>query len=224
MFSRSFFSLPDVSSLSPFANNKAEAPPPGPKTYHERKILPYTRKQLYAIVEDIESYHNYVPFCTESRITSPPTPSSKGNGQTELEAELKVGFMSISEDYTSRVTCTPFESVEARAVSSIFKTLDTTWRFQPSSSSSPHSSNSSLVDEKSPSHIVRETDTNDSDESGSETVDDDEGPTLVILDLAYEFASPHLAMVASMFFGQVSKMTVKAFEKRCLEVYGPGTK
>lgn len=129
MFSRSFFSLPDVSSLSPFANNKAEAPPPGPKTYHERKILPfvvsssfihevvlmmsrYTRKQLYAIVEDIESYHNYVPFCTESRITSPPTPSSKGNGQTELEAELKVGFMSISEAYTSRVTCTPFESVE----------------------------------------------------------------------------------------------------------------
>ena len=42
------------------------------------------------------------------------------------------------------------------------------------------------------------------------------------LDIAYAFANPLHATVSSTFFDQVSKLMVKAFEARCMAVYGPG--
>jgi coenzyme Q-binding protein COQ10 len=143
-----------------------------------------------------------------------------------MDAELTVGFISFRESYVSRVTCKPFESVEVKlrfffslpgsnfsrssqAVASsstpLFKTLTTTWRFQPASS---HSSTNPLVEECSP-HAQQST----MAESGS---------TVVTLDLAFAFANPLYATVSTAFFGQVSELMVKAFAERCLAVYGPG--
>ncbi|KAM6495921.1 hypothetical protein JOM56_008627 [Amanita muscaria] len=50
-----------------------------------------------------------------------------------MEAELTVGFRSFQESYISKVTCIPFASVRAEAVSEtpLFKALSTTWTFQP---------------------------------------------------------------------------------------------
>ena len=56
---------------------------------------------------------------------------------------------------------------------------------------------------------------------GSARVDDtDTGPTILSLDLAYEFANPMHAAVSGAFFGKVSTLMVKAFEERCVRVYG----
>jgi coenzyme Q-binding protein COQ10 len=52
----------------------------------------------------------------------------------------------------------------------------------------------------------------------------DAGPTLLSLDLSYAFANPVHAAVSGTFFGKVSAMMVRAFEERCIEVYGPGVK
>jgi coenzyme Q-binding protein COQ10 len=53
-------------------------------------------------------------------------------------------------------------------------------------------------------------------------VSDNIGSTLASLDLSFAFANPVHAAVSNTFFGKVSTMMVEAFEKRCLEVYGPG--
>jgi coenzyme Q-binding protein COQ10 len=89
----------------------------------------------------------------------------------------------------------------------------TTWRFQPAASQSTrtHTSFPPAVDHKGSSQS-RST-------SGGYG---DDGPTLVTLDLEFAFANPMHAMVSAAFFGQVSKLMVKAFEERCLEVYGTG--
>jgi coenzyme Q-binding protein COQ10 len=88
--------------------------------------------------------------------------------------------------------------MQAVAVSStpLFKMLETTWRFQPATSTS-----------RARTDLV-----------GA----DDTGPTLLSLDLAFEFANPVHAVVSSSFFGKVSSLMVKAFEERCVRVYGPG--
>jgi len=207
---RSIFTLPDFSSLSPFSgsngNNDQE-----PQTYHERKIFPYKPSQLYQLVADVESYPKFLPFCTSGRILDRKPPSA--TSLETMRAELTVGFMSFKETYISEVVCRPNESVEVVASSStpLFRTLSTTWRFQPASPQSPHSSNRSL----STSQL----------QSVPEPVaESDAGPTLVTLDLAFSFANPVHAAVSATFFGQVSKMMVKAFEERCLEIYGPGRK
>jgi len=191
---RHLFKLPDWNSLPyPFAD------PAGvkPQTYHEHKVLPYTRRQLYAVVSDVGSYASFIPFCKRSRVLRPLTPATNWPdaqaGALLMEAELTVAFLAYTERYTSRVTCVPDQSVRAVAASStpLFKMLETTWRFQP---------------------VATET----------SRTDDDTGPTLLSLDLAFEFANPVHAAVSGAFFGKVSTLMVKAFEERCVKVYGPG--
>lgn len=122
-----------------------------------------------------------------------------------MDAELTVRFLSFSESYTSNVTCEPFESVTAVASSTtpLFKTLTTTWRFQLASATMPGSSAKRL------------------ERHSLDDADSEQGPVLVTLDLAFAFSNPVHAAVSATFFGQVSKLMVKAFEERCWEVYGP---
>lgn len=47
-------------------------------------------------------------------------------------------------------------------------------------------------------------------------------PTLVSIDLAYEFANPLYAMAASGAFQKISGKIMGAFESRVREVYGDG--
>jgi coenzyme Q-binding protein COQ10 len=58
--------------------------------------------------------------------------------------------------------------------------------------------------------------------STSMTTLGDEGPTLLSLELSFAFANPIHAAVSGAFFGKVSTLMVKAFEERCLNVYGAG--
>ncbi|KAF7433400.1 hypothetical protein PC9H_005350 [Pleurotus ostreatus] len=194
---RTLFGLPDLSSLSPFVNADSN---PEPQKYHERKILPYNRRQLYEVVANVESYPLFVPFCTGSRILH----SSRGDRTkpTTMDAELSVGFLVYQESYVSKVTCKPYEFVQADASSSspLFKTLTTLWQFQP-------------VPPTSPRH---------GGIPSNDATDEHASPSLVSLDLTYAFASPLHASISAAFFGQVSKLMVRAFEERCLAVYGPG--
>jgi coenzyme Q-binding protein COQ10 len=84
----------------------------------------------------------------------------------------------------------------------LFQSLETTWRFQPASSQSPH------VSTRDPPF----------EDQGS----DDSSPTLVSYDVAFAFANPVHAAVSTAFFSQVSKLMIQAFEERCLQVHGKG--
>ncbi|KAH9055309.1 dehydrase and lipid transport-domain-containing protein [Lactarius vividus] len=214
---RHLFKLPDLTSFpSPFADSAGVKP----QTYHEHKVLPYTRRQLYAVVADVGSYASFLPFCTRSRVLGPPTPLDHNtthtspdakSGAMQMEAELTVAFLAFTEHYTSRVTCVPYESVRAVAVSStpLFKMLETTWRFQPAASTSRARTDLDGAALTSPLRPAR---------AGA----NDTGSTLLSLDLAFEFANPLHAAVSGAFFGKVSALMVKAFEERCVKVYGPG--
>ena len=80
----------------------------------------------------------------------------------------------------------------------LFKMLETTWRFESATSAS---------------------DLNQIPIPASPGADDT-GPTVLSLDLAFEFANPLHAAVSGAFFGKVSTLMVKAFEERCVKVYG----
>ncbi|TFL01854.1 dehydrase and lipid transport-domain-containing protein [Pterulicium gracile] len=182
--SRSFFSFP-----SPFS----QSPPPA---YHEKKYLPFSPRQLYAVVSDVESYPSFVPFCVGCRkITQPKVVGDKG--RVEVDAKMTVGFMALKESYVSHVTCVPYELVQAKASSStpLFKSLTTTWKFEP---------------------VLNKT------AGASAAAPEDAPSTLVSLELAYEFSNPLHAQISGAFFGQVSKSMAQAFEDRCRALYGSG--
>jgi len=195
--------------------------------YHERKIMPYSEKELYNLVADVDSYRHFLPFCNASKVLNASRPnwkSNPGDGPVALEAELKVGFLGLEESYVSRVSCNPYESVEARAATStpLFKTLITTWRFQPASLTPPHPSTSSIHPLTSPVNALSPSDgihANQPDDLRAQTA-----PTLLMFDIVFAFSNPLHASVSSAFFGRVSKMMVRAFEERCIDVYGLGTR
>ncbi|KAG6336600.1 hypothetical protein ID866_2476, partial [Astraeus odoratus] len=200
-----FFNFSNNSSFPPFlGSNGSET-----QTYHERKILPYRSSDLYRIVADVESYPNFLPYCTGSRVFNR---SEREDGVALMDAEITVGFLTFRESYVSVVTCKPYESVRQAVASSstpLFKTLSSVWRFQPASPNSPHPSWNPPLGH--PSKTASETSSGD-------------GPTLVTLDIEFAFANPIHAALSAKFFDQVSRLMVKSFEERCLAVYGPGSR
>ncbi|OJA14685.1 hypothetical protein AZE42_02407 [Rhizopogon vesiculosus] len=204
---RGFFTLPKL----PFSPSPDSDEPPATQTYHERKIFPYGRRDLYNLVADVNSYPRFVPYCTGSRILEQGVDQ---DGVVTMDVEIMVGFLAFKESYVSRVTCRPYESVQAEASTSthLFKTLQTIWRFQPASSASPHPSNYPPLhgDARNP--------------AAADSHSPDAGPTLVTLDLAFAFENPLHSAVSATFFGKVSALMVQAFEERCMAVYGSGTK
>ncbi|KAH9023078.1 hypothetical protein EDB85DRAFT_338155 [Lactarius pseudohatsudake] len=214
---RHLFKLPDLTSFpSPFADSAGFKP----QTYHEHKVLPYTRRQLYAVVADVGSYASFLPFCTRSARsapTDPPRPQHHPHllakrtkrciadgGRTHRRLPRVHGAL-----YEPRDVCAP----RAVAVSStpLFKMLETTWRFQPTASA-PTSTSQARTDLDGATSSPRP------ESAGA----NDTGPTLLSLDLAFEFANPLHGAVSGAFFGKVSGLMVKAFEERCVKVYGPG--
>ncbi|KAK6908522.1 hypothetical protein I203_102524 [Kwoniella mangroviensis CBS 8507] len=237
---RTFFSLPDITKLAglvPSQNQSTndEGIVTGIETdgeeqrFHARKILPYSQVQLYSLVSDVPSYSAFIPFCNSSAVLSKPSPSpsskdninrqwrdwAPGTEPFEVLAELAVGFGGLEERYISRVKGVPFESVTATASSQtpLFKSLITRWSFSPASSISPHPSNSPFP--PTPPSQMRLP-------NSTSPTDPNIGPTLLTIDLNFNFANPLHRIASQAVLPKVADKMVEAFEKRCLEVYGKG--
>lgn len=73
----------------------------------------------------MDDYHEFVPFCSASRVTRRLSP-------TALEAELTIGFRIFTEAYTSRIDYVRPSSIRIKSVqSSVFGHLISTWGFEP---------------------------------------------------------------------------------------------
>ena len=114
-------------------------------------------------------------------------------------------------------------SQQARAATAtpLFKTLITTWRFQAASSTSPHPSTSPI---QTLAHHVSRLSLDDGIHANKSGNLSQTAPTLLTFDIVFAFSNPLHASVSSAFFGRVSRMMVRAFEERCIDVYGLGTR
>ncbi|KAL5487556.1 hypothetical protein ACEPAI_5664 [Sanghuangporus weigelae] len=227
-FRRTVFQLPRLASLFAYSGSGAKG---REQRYSKRKILPYSQKQLYKVIADVDNYQHFLPYCTESKVlTKCRVNADPDQKVVKQDARLTVGFLAFKESYVSEVTCRPYHSVEAVASSGtpLFRKLVTTWRFQPADPSSPHPVKTGLPKDKTGSSTSRPPETaahtNLFTPATPGHPSHSNGPTLLSFDLVFAFANPVYAAASAAFFKDVSSMMVEAFEKRCLEVYGPGTK
>lgn len=100
-------------------------------THKESKIVPFSQALFFSVIADVEKYHEFLPWCTRSRILHRISP-------TKFDAELTVGFKHLlQESYVSRVTLiTPSEVRVAMHSSPLLKTLSNYWLLQPINDSS----------------------------------------------------------------------------------------
>ncbi|XP_015792812.1 coenzyme Q-binding protein COQ10 homolog B, mitochondrial [Tetranychus urticae] len=103
------------------------------KTYREKRLLGYSKEQLYNIVSRVDDYHLFLPACTKSVVTH--------REPNLIKADLVIGFPPmIVEKYTSHVDLDRPNLVRARCFDGrLFKHLITEWKFSDGKPGNPRS-------------------------------------------------------------------------------------
>ena len=102
--------------------------PPDVLRHSLTRILPYTPRQLFDLVGDVERYPEFVPWVTRLRVWNRRT---DGTGITRLDAEAEVGFAIIHERFSTRVRLDePALDIDVELISGPFRRLDNRWRFK----------------------------------------------------------------------------------------------
>ena len=83
--------------------------------------------ELFALINDIESYPQFLPWCTHARLES-RTP-------TEIIATIGVRQGALHGEFTTRNTLDADSSIRLELVSGPFRTLQGEWRLTPIDSS-----------------------------------------------------------------------------------------
>lgn len=90
----------------------------------ERRVLPYSPEQLFALVADVARYPEFLPWCIAARIRSRDGP--------HLVADLIIGFRMIRERFTSHVTLDPAGGrIDVSYAEGPIKYLNNHWLFLP---------------------------------------------------------------------------------------------
>ena len=92
-------------------------------THAERKLVPYSAEQLFDLVADVGKYPEFLPWCVGARVRS--------RSDTDLVADLTIGFGPFRESFTSRVNLDRAAKILVRYENGPFRYLKNRWIFTP---------------------------------------------------------------------------------------------
>ena len=92
----------------------------------EKRNLPYMPEQLFDLVADVKSYQDFLPWVAAVRVRS--------DSETEMVADLVVGFRALKETFTSRVHKSRPREIKIDYVEGPLKYLHNSWKFAPDGS------------------------------------------------------------------------------------------
>lgn len=97
--------------------------------YQDIRQLPYSPRQLFDLVIDIERYPEFLPWCRAARILE--------RSEGRIVGELIINFKHITESYVSEVTFMQPSSgmddgsIDVKLVRGPFENLENHWKFRP---------------------------------------------------------------------------------------------
>ena len=89
---------------------------------HKSVILGYSAEQMFALVERVEDYPKFLPWCGGVDVRS--------RVDDKLTATLQINYHGIRQTFTTENTNRVPESMTMRLVEGPFKLLDGTWKFK----------------------------------------------------------------------------------------------
>jgi len=89
---------------------------------HEVRKLPYSAEQMFDLVADVARYGEFLPWVKATRVRS--------DSDTEMVADMLVGFKALREKFTSRVEKHRPDMIEVHYVDGPLKDLDNIWKFR----------------------------------------------------------------------------------------------
>ena len=86
-------------------------------------LVPYTPGEMFALVSDIESYPQFLPWCQGTRILS--------RDIDEVRASIEFAVRGVTRSFTTRNRHQVNKMIEMHLVDGPFSRLDGFWRFDP---------------------------------------------------------------------------------------------
>lgn len=104
--------------------------------HKEIRNLPHRPDQLYALVGDIASYPEFLPWCLAARIRERRAAPETAGAAEIVRADLVVGFKLVRERFTSEVTLIPADGetparIDVEYVDGPLRFLRNHWVFVP---------------------------------------------------------------------------------------------
>lgn len=78
---------------------------------------------MYALVDDIAAYANFLPWCSKSIVLKRDTNS--------VEASLEISYSKLNKAFTTRNVNSPHAAIEMQLIDGPFKHLHGKWLFTP---------------------------------------------------------------------------------------------
>lgn len=86
-------------------------------------IVPYSAERMFALVDDIEAYPDFLPWCRAARIES--------RDESLVRASLELSRGGVHKWFTTENRREPGRAIDIRLVEGPFRFLEGRWRFQP---------------------------------------------------------------------------------------------
>ncbi|RZQ56628.1 ubiquinone-binding protein [Pseudidiomarina tainanensis] len=90
-------------------------------TIERSALVPYSNAQMYALVNDIDRYPEFVPGCRSAAVLE--------NDEQNKVARLDISKAGISKSFTTRNTLVPYERIDMELVDGPFQYLRGGWSF-----------------------------------------------------------------------------------------------
>lgn len=87
-------------------------------------VVNYSAEQMFSLVERIEDYPRFLPWCSATRVERDP------NGR-DLIATMTISFRGLSQSVTTKNVNTPPESIGIHLISGPLSRLEGKWTFAP---------------------------------------------------------------------------------------------
>ncbi len=84
-------------------------------------IVPYTPAQMFALVDGVEHYPVFLPWCTGSSVLA--------RDAMVTRASLQVGFRGVKQQFSTENRKTPPGEISMKLIEGPFRALDGRWRF-----------------------------------------------------------------------------------------------
>ena len=90
---------------------------------NQQRRLAWSAEQMFDLVADVKRYPEFLPWVVATRIQS--------DSETEMVADMMVGFSALREKFTSRVKKDRPNRIAVEYLDGPLKRLSNTWDFRP---------------------------------------------------------------------------------------------
>ncbi|MBL0418776.1 type II toxin-antitoxin system RatA family toxin [Ramlibacter sp. AW1] len=93
------------------------------KTVHKSVLIWYSAEEMFALVTDVESYPQFLPWCDEAIVLS--------RDKDGMRARIGIAFSGIHQHFTTHNEHVPGREIHMRLVEGPFSRLQGHWTFTP---------------------------------------------------------------------------------------------